>query len=88
MAGQGCGRGSHAGPFCQHPRKAEQMDVRRQQMLMALGGGNLRLGFCGSLRRNLGGDGGGDMYGGGQNVATARHPGPPNFKRKDLEAFP
>lgn len=25
-------------------------------MLMALGGGNLRLGFCGSLRRNLGGD--------------------------------
>lgn len=53
---------------------------------MAWGGG-LRLGFCSSLRRNLGGGLGGDMYGEGQNVATAKHPGPPSFKSKDLKAF-
>lgn len=45
----------------------------------------MRLGLSSGLRRNLGGRSQGDMYGGRQNMATGRHPGPLNFK--DLEAF-
>lgn len=70
--------------------KAEQMDVRETTDTdgLGLGGWILRLGFCSSLRRNLeGGLRGTCMVEEGQNVATDKHLGPPNFKSKDLEAI-